>query len=217
VAGFISSENDWADFDKAWQARLSADGLSYFHMAEFAQSTGQFHGWKNQEVKRHKLLYDLMMVIKSHVYRKFGCAIVNEILLTHLSEDLKQEYYLKAYALVGRTYAAKVREWAKMEKFPSPIELVFEDGDSGKGELFNRLRKDGFPDPVFKPKAFTPLQAADFLAYEAFLVMKRLDDENYHCRWAIPEFHKVPGEIGDYTVSDMKDLENMLRVQRSSS
>lgn len=77
LAGFISKAKDWQSFHTLWIERLREDGLEYFHMVDFAASQGQFKGWRNSESRRRKLLADLMDLISSHVYRKFGCVIEN--------------------------------------------------------------------------------------------------------------------------------------------
>jgi hypothetical protein len=227
VAGFISSADDWIRFDSEWRDRLSRDGIAYFHMVEFAHCYGQFDGWKKQEHRRRKLLADLMGIIKSHAYRKFGCAVVNETLVANLSEDLRAEFYINAYALAGRASVAHVSEWARAEQIPRPaLEYIFEDGDLGKGKLMQRMKEDGYPAPGFKGKkdrtdpngiviaAFTPLQASDFLAYEMFLGVKRLDDPVSNPRWAIEEFHRIPGEPGIFTVDNMRDFDKQLTLQK---
>src|SRR5579862_5235981 len=73
VAGFISSQEDWATFDTEWRARLKEDSLDYFHMVDFAASRKQFSaGWKDNEPRRQKLLGDLLDIIKSRTYRLFA-------------------------------------------------------------------------------------------------------------------------------------------------
>jgi hypothetical protein len=39
MAGFVSSAEEWANFDKEWRARLKMDNLAYFHMHPFAHAT----------------------------------------------------------------------------------------------------------------------------------------------------------------------------------
>ena len=227
VAGFVASAADWISFDTKWRQRLADDGIAYFHMVEFAHFDGEFIGWRNQEARRRQLLADLMGIIQSHAYRKFGCTVVNQILTSTLSHDLREEFYMNAYALAGRASVAQVSQWAAREQTPrQSLEYVFEDGDLGKGKLMQRMKEDGYPAPVFGAKkdrtdpngnlirAFTPLQAADFLAYEMFLGVKRLDDPVSNPRWAIAEFHKMPGEPGVFRLEDMLDFDKELMLQK---
>ena len=94
VAGFISSADTWKRFDTAWRERLEQDDLSYFHMVDLAQSTEEFkEGWKNNEPRRQKLLADLMEIIQKYAFRRFGCAVNNELFLLHLSKERREEYF----------------------------------------------------------------------------------------------------------------------------
>jgi hypothetical protein len=220
VAGFISSVSDWIAFDKAWRERLMTEGLTYFRMSEFAQSSGSFSesaAWS--EIRRRRLFGDLLGIIQRHAYRKFGCS-VTLVDFAKLSDDMKRHYRLSGYALCGRTTAGHVRQWALEERLPNaPIAYIFEDGDKGKGNLIERMEKDAFPAPVFWPKkdgirdgierlGFTPLQAADILAYELFLATKRSEPK----RWAFLELDRSPpGVLYTYTAENLQALDETLR------
>jgi hypothetical protein len=215
VAGFISSPDDWIDFDRLWRARLAKDGLEYFHATEFAHSVLQFDGWRDQKDKRIALSSDLMDIIRSHAYEKFGCVVVNRVLAEEMSEETKKEFLINAYSLGGRSCAADVRTWQRSWGGKFVPELVFEDGDIGKGFLRNTLLRDGFAEPLFRPKkdqvtddgliipALTPLQAADWLAYEVFLATKAKRVK----RWPMEQFLLKHGSIGIYAPHNMKTLE----------
>ena len=218
VAGFVSSAEDWTRFDKAWKARLSLDGLTYFQMHQFAQSCGLFKGWKEEEEKRRCLLSDLMGIILSNTYRKFGAAVINSDLNATIDGATRKEFALSAYGIAGRGAVGNVDEWLKKEKWGGPVDYVFESGDYNQADLSRRMVEDGFPDPIFRPKtdrtgrngvtipAFTPLQAADILAYEYSLTLKRDRDGTYRRRWPYDKLDKVPGEIGRFTLHDIRRI-----------
>jgi hypothetical protein len=226
VAGFVSSDKDWAAFDGEWTARLARDGIQYFRMAEFSHSVGQFDSWKGQEERRQNLLRDLLEIISRNVYRKFGNAVVNSTFKGRLGHDVKEKFLLNAYSLAGRTCVADVSEWAKQERIKSPIQHIFEDGDKGKGKLVERMTRDGYPTPDFRRKrksatsdgitipAFTPLQAADFFAYELFQVIRKIEGglplERF--RWPFQQFMAIAGETGIYTVEDLERMDMMVDV-----
>lgn len=223
VAGFISSPKDWDAFDDGWTARLKQDGLDYFHMVEFAHSKKQFaNGWKEDEARRQNLLADLLTIITGTVYRQFGCAIEMEN-FDKLSAENKKEFSLNAYALAARTCAADIRRWLDEQKWPSRTAYVFEDGDEGKGLLIKRFEKDALPTPSFKPKfevtkdgtskPFTPLQAADILAYEVHKPYRDVLEGKppvKKFRWGFEELSKITGVLGHYASKDLKDLNSRL-------
>jgi hypothetical protein len=228
VAGFVSSASDWEDFSKLWLDRLKADGLVYMHMKEFSHSRGQFEkGWKGETRRRESLLKDLMNIIRSHAYRKFGLGIVNDTFRASLSTTTMEQWSLNAYSLAGRTCVKDVDEWTFEEHCRSTVEFVFEEGDKGWGLLCTRLLEDGYQKPTKRPKkdrytpegflvpAFVPLQAADFLAYEYFLELTRaVDGSDHNTRWALEEFERMPGRIGTYTLENLKDFEDMVKITK---
>lgn len=219
VAGFVSSADDWIDFDRLWRDRLAQDGLSYFHMHDFAQSIEEFSiGWKEDEGRRQRLLGDIMNIIQSHAYQKFSCSVEIQSLNDNIKPEIIEEYHLKSYVFAARDCAARVREWAKSFSAREVPTLVFEYGDLYQRLLTKRLVIDNFAPPIYKFKkdtvnkdgteimGFTPLQAADFFAYEVFLATKREDDS----RWGMKQFEFKPGPMGMYFPADLKQLEMML-------
>jgi hypothetical protein len=113
---------------------------------------------------------------------------------------------LNAYALCGRTCVADLNRWLRPDGLvcqPAP-ELVFERGDIGEGRLSDLLVKHGYQRPIFKPgkkpwptklgvvQPFAPLQAADWLAYEAFRVLKDpgASDDPDTWRWPMRQFFR---------------------------
>ena len=64
MAGAIATKHQWDRLEVKWKARLDLDGLEYFHMKEYAHSTGIFTEWKSDEDRRRKLLADLWSLIE---------------------------------------------------------------------------------------------------------------------------------------------------------
>lgn len=221
VAGFVATATDWTEFSRQWTARLARDALPYFRMSEFSGTYSRhYDGWS--ETRRRDLLSDLIGLIQSFAYRKFGTCVVNQYLADGLSPDLKERFLLNAYPLGGRKCAGEIREWILREFRSSSYELIFEDGDLHKGKLLDRLCADGFPAPVFKPKitkdqskpAFIPLQAADILAFEAYQAAKNIHEPSaINCeRWPFIQLGKIPGELGIFSSKNIDELENMLSL-----
>lgn len=226
VAGFGSSEGDWREFSRLWTSRLAKDDIAFFRAVDAASFRGPFKHWRNRPDRgklRDKLFADLMDILKRHVYRKFGCAVVNAE-FNKMSKSLRDEFAITAYVLGGRTVERRVREWIKAEwTRNTPFALVFEDGDKGKGKLMQRLEEDGCSLPNFRPKkdktlkdgtvihGYIPLQAADWLAYEVSLATQQMDDGKISgtpdFRWPMREFASIPGPLGTYDAEDIRKLE----------
>jgi hypothetical protein len=215
VAGFIASAEDWVHFGREWKDRLAVDGLTSFHMQSFAQSSGIYRSWKKDEGRRRKLLGDLTVIIFKYAKRKFGASVVNSDLNALIDDDARKAFALSAYGIAGRGAVGNVDEWLKTEP-PQLVDYVFESGDFNHGDLIRRMIDDGLPAPNFKPKtdrpgrngtvipAFTPLQAADILAYEYMLAVERERDPKFpKSRWGHERFDRMPGDIGKFTVQDI--------------
>lgn len=215
VGGFVAPPQMWCDFSDAWKERLASDSIKYFHAVEFAHSRGQFEGWRDEKKKREKLSHDLMDIIKRNVSRKFVSVVNVEALKTVMSEEVKAAFLINSYSLAGRSCAARLREWQNRENWVTQLELVFENGDLGKGNLKERLLRDGFSPPSFRPKndhitadgttieGLSPLQAADWLAYESFIAARDLRGS----RWPFTQFLHTPGPIRIYLAEDVRRLE----------
>lgn len=221
VAGFISTADDWIEFSRKWTARLERDSLPYFHMAEFSGTYSKhYDGWS--KTRREDLMGDLIGLVQSFAYRKFGTCVVHQYLKDGLSPELKERFLLNAYPLAGRKCAGEVRRWVSREFRNSPYKLIFEDGDLHKGKLVDRLCADGFPSPVFEAKvtkdparpAFIPLQAADILAFEIYQAAKNVHEPSaINCeRWPLIQLDKIPGEVGIFSRENIEELQRMLDV-----
>jgi len=231
VAGFVSSMKDWKSFHVEWLKRLASDGLQFFHMNKFAVSAPPFDGLKGDKPRRDRLIGDLLGIIQSHAYRSFACT-VEFADFYKLSEANQNEFSLNAYSLCGRTCVKHISDWRRREGLLKvPVGYAFEEGDKGAGLLSERMWKDGYPRPHFLPKkdrsdkhgspvaGFTPLQAADILAYELYRLysdMKfsqtpRFTTPDTH-RWPMQQFDKFPGsnEWGLYEPRDLGNLDQKL-------
>jgi hypothetical protein len=234
VAGFASSTEDWDKFSLAWKKRLDEDGIAYFHAADLDSFHGPFRHWEersDRKILARQLCADLMDILKSHVYRKFAHTIINKEFM-NLTPELREEFALTAYSVAGRTCDKGVRQWIATEPGfrGNPYEIVFEEGDRGKGKLQKRLAEDYKTFPLFKPKkdtqledgsirpGFIPLQAADWLANEVNRMAKQFPntlESSDQLRWPMQQFIQYPpGFVGTYTAENIKELESGLEIQK---
>jgi len=205
VAGFVAAANHWIEFNKRWNDRLFSAGINMFHATEHRDK---------------KLREKLVEIIQSSGALPFSCAV--EIPALHgMSPDLRGRYHLRAYALGGRACAGRLLKWAKSFHSRYAPEMFFEDGDAGKEALEERLLRDKFPRPQFKPKkdrttregllekGLLPFQAADFLANEIFNACLSGDATS----WEMEAFLKMQGGyLGGCSVEEIEDFEKNLRI-----
>jgi hypothetical protein len=71
------------------------------------------------------------------------------------TEDERRTFNVNAYAMCGRSCVADLGRWLRRGEFNWSLarvpELVFEDGDIGKGKLKDLLVKHNYPEPRFLP------------------------------------------------------------------
>jgi hypothetical protein len=171
VGGFLAPAAGWIAFDGEWRERLTRDGLSYFHMEDFANSVGDFEPLRKHLERSRGLVQDLLGIIVSHAYRKFGVTLAVEAVDAEFADQIKLDAP-NALALAGELVCRQAMFWARAEGFPI-VEFVFADGDTGLGKLAEQVKALTGVMPTLRPKkdspqtkAFTPLQAADILVYE---------------------------------------------------
>lgn len=238
VAGFASSMADWDGFTDKWQSRLQRDNIEFFRAVDANSFRGPFKHWRDLPERnqlRRALFADLMDLIKSHAYRKFGCTIHNKQFRSS-NNEARSNFVESAYSLAARTCEKYARTWVIQDWKSSPdlpVAFVFEAGDPGQARLRERLVKDaGRIPPTFRPKldvvrldgmierGFVPLQAADWLAWELNRASRDADSgaiksEN-ELRWPMQEFLGKPaGYLGFYSADDLANLDNMIALENA--
>jgi hypothetical protein len=231
MAGFVSEAKAWEEFDKSWRSRLAKDNLSYFHMQRFAHATTHptkpfDKSWIGKETRRQKLISDLLDIIQSHAFRKFGVVVQSE---AAKSLSATFQYEMREIEVAGRMMAIEVESWRVREKFSNRVEHIFEDGDDGKGQLEETVRFVNGVRPIFRAKkdnpdkgivGFTPLQAADILAFE---IKKAADDasfkngqvpNSYQFRFPYTQLNTILGQPRMWNMGSSSDVDEISRVDR---
>jgi len=209
MAAFVSSAEEWTTFDAYWRARLAKDSLPYFHMNPFAHATTHPQKpfdktWIGQENRRKALLADLLDIIHSHAWRRFICMLSMNV-LDSFSLDSRRTYIPSLIAFAGQLLWTEIERWRREEKWANQVEMVFEQGDDDVGTLMDAFRRGTGVIPSFRHKkdnpekgivGFTPLQAADILAYESQkLVEMEGRPKGTPFRFPYEQLDKIPGSM----------------------
>ena len=220
MAGFISEAKVWTEFDELWRRRLALDGLTYFHANPLAQSQGEYKGWDKQPGRAEALLADLVDIITAQAFRKFGIVVQSDTVPA--LADI-QQIELTMIRVAGSIIVGEVEEWAAREKYRIRPEYVFEDGDRDQKTLRYAVKRITGVSPSFRfkrdnPKrkiiAFTPLQAADLLAY----LLKKVEDaqgplpQDYRFILPYQNLEKMLGQPKVFNLESVNDLEPFLRA-----
>lgn len=227
MAGFVSTADVWVDFDREWRARLLVDNLAYFHMNPFAHATTHPRkpfdkSWIGQEARRRNLLADLLGIIASHAFRKFACIIPEEAFLVFSAES-REDFIQRQIVLSGRLIWSEVEVWRRQSGYRNQVEMIFEQGDPGRGPLTEALEEISRQTPIFRHKkdnaekgiiGFTPLQAADILAFEIQKLAQSEGRPIEEVPFRLPylELEKLPGNIRMLNTRGAKMMDEWMQV-----
>ena len=231
MAGFLSSAEEWVEFDGKWRKRLADDGLPYFHMTAFAHCGTHPQKpfdktWIGKEERRKALIRDLLNITLDHAYYKFA-VVVQKDAFDNLTPDIRAaQLGGTQLAMAGSFIVGLVANWKKIENYQTKPEYFFEDGDIDKGTLMKVIKDKTGADPIFRPKVddpdkgvvtFTPLQAADIFAYE----VKQVADEighilpmDFRFRFPYTQLHKIRGEPRIFNLDGASVAEMLGRVDQ---
>jgi hypothetical protein len=193
VAGYVSTVARWERFEIDWRLALAKHGVPYFHMKEFAHFKGPFVGWEKKEGSRRHLLSDLAQIIHAYILFGVACGVRYDVFGRVNSQYGLAETFGCEYALCGRDCVAQAsKKLVALGYEGKPAEFVFDDGDEGKGYLMKVLERDKKLLPIFKPAlprpeqnypGLTPLQGADFAAYELLKNAKDIKQNSPLWEW----------------------------------
>lgn len=200
VAGFVGKVEQWIELEREWKDCLHDFGVSAMHMKEFAHSVGEFAPWKGDEQKRRRFLSRLISIIQTRVWHSFASAVIMEDYRKVDSKYCLTEFS-KPYAYAGCTCLVKLRSWlTKWGKGEDGIQIIFEDGDTDKGDLMRAAKEYFGATPAFVKKSHSvAFQAADILAYEHLLANTKLRKSESgfllleELRYPLKQLSKIPG------------------------
>src|SRR2546429_4220285 len=164
VSGYVASADQWSKFDAEWKCAMAADGLTHFHMKDFAHSKKEFECWKGDEIRRKSFIERLIAIIRKNTRKSFSSAVVLDAYREINSAYLFEEYFGKPYVFCARMCFAGVDNWQQEHGYQDPVSVIFEDGVSDKGRLISLVTRDNHRIPQFGGKLdHTPLQAGDLV------------------------------------------------------
>ena len=166
----------WKRFDQKWKAVLADVGIEIpFHMSDFMASQAGFRDWQGRDEDKRALLLVLARLIRKSV--SFGIGegvIIDEWNKANQVYALAQNH-CTPYALASFFVIDKTLRWiGNHHDKEIKTAIVFESGDSGKGDFMwvmdqiRRRRPDLAPTyPQFGIEDdVVAFQACDFVAWE---------------------------------------------------
>lgn len=184
VAGYLATPLQWRRFDERWRAVLEVAGVKYFRASEFVARVPPFDGWS--EGKRTRFIRALIGVISGNVTYGIGMAIGRAEYESVLATvPIAKQVFGTPYTFSCHMCLCTGTDWAHDRNYKDTIKYIFEAGDLSAEILrahTNACREDrvrerfrfGIGGLTFEDGVkVTPLQAADFLAYELYREMGR--------------------------------------------
>jgi hypothetical protein len=168
IGGYVSTAEKWILFENEWEAILKEYEIDCFHMREFAPSRGRFEKWKGDDEKRKRFLKSLTKVMCAHILHGFVTTILVREFDQINKEYFFEEHFGPPYVACSMMCVRRVCMWAIKNGYENEdIVFVFEDGDIGKGKLYETMNSVTGMSPIFMKKCSVgALQAADFSSWE---------------------------------------------------
>jgi hypothetical protein len=173
AAAYLGLQERWNQFSIDWRLRLARAGLSWFHASEFFPGAGEFASWAgpSRAGERKVLLKGLADIIGHAALHSWVCAIHVPSWKKLNSEYCLAEQCLTPFPFVARTIIQFANRWVREHNRDyRSIQYIFDQDCEDWGVLITRLKIDS--DSALVPvsankRKVRPLQASDWLAYEA--------------------------------------------------
>jgi hypothetical protein len=183
ACGWVSTVEQWEQFDENWRFVLAKFELPYFHMKSLRQYKGPFEQFKDNLPRETDLMTRLQGVIRVRAQKSIGCLVdVNAY------ESVNREYRLNEmfghpFAFAGCSAIYKTLKWLERVHPNTDIAFVFEAGTKGWGTLVEAARKQMNVTPILGDwEKLTPIQAADFVAWENHRAYQKAKEHNFAAR-----------------------------------
>ena len=175
VAGWVAKVDQWYLWEQGWKKVLADYGIKsgIFHMADFeaAAKTADSHNEYSDMSAQERIVFrDKLMNLIATRARSSFCSLIPMRDYKEVNEEYYFEEWLgKPYAFAAISVMQKLRAWKKQYAPSDPLVTFFEDGTKHKGDLMSVFKQFRFDTPIFVKKSdVTPLQAADYIAWECF-------------------------------------------------
>lgn len=198
VNGCLSTTDKWQAFDDEWQDYLKREhfipdeetGRYVFHTSPF--KTGNLKSMpKNfSRAARERVYFNLLWLIRKHTVYRFGFGILLDD-FRRFEEDYPfagDIFFKQPGTFVSRLCFRQNSMWAEDNGFNRSISYKFDQGDAFWGELFEEFRnyrRQTNPDDRTVSELsdgskvkFSPLQAADIVAWESRKYLLSLSPEH---------------------------------------
>ena len=188
AACYVSSKEQWGEFNRNWKEVSIDEEFDHFHMAEFVAKPEALHepfcGWNNAKKKR---VYEkLATIINIRVRHGFAIAVPKKAFDIHALKEFKEHYAENHYVFAVKSLFGLLENWRNQYRVAVPMQYVFDRGSPGEGQLREIWDKYSHDEAAIKrygladgalfqdDKVLRPLQAADILAWQMHNHMRKV-------------------------------------------
>jgi|SRR5271157_5631645 len=177
VAGYLSTLEEWAQFEISWKLVLAKFDVPFFKMSEFISRRKEYsHPKWQSESYRAQFISDLALIIRSWTVASIACRMKKDP-FDRYNQIYELDSRFNLFSLCGRDCAAQARKYVRSIPSDLPITYIFDRGDAGGSLLKAEMLSSGLPEPLFKRSRPDPaldkddlfhvqLQACDLSAWE---------------------------------------------------
>jgi hypothetical protein len=172
MSGMIAGVDKWKVFESDWAGMLRDFDIPFVHRSELAHSMGPFKGW--DEIKRRKLVGQAVEIIGATEGLPFGCSV--DVKAFHRLDPEAQIGLRDPYIMSLQMCLHGAVVHAMFEPPEDKVTVILDSSVDWAGDL-PKLMKMMAETHGFGPRLgaygfgqwrdLLPLQAADFVAYEA--------------------------------------------------
>lgn len=104
---------------------------------------------------------------------------------------------------------AGIDNWQQEHHYQDPVAVIFEDGVGDKSAFVALLERDGYRIPTFGKKVdYTPLQAADFVAWEHLKIYNQAESTGRigRLRNSFRALYSMPQDWAIYTRENLQQI-----------
>jgi hypothetical protein len=189
AACYVSSKEQWDEFNRNWKEILEDENFDHFHMAEFVAKPEAGHkpfcDWSDEKKKR--VYRRLAAAINVRVRHGFAIAVPKRRFDACAFQEFRKEYAENHYVFAVKSLFGLLEKWRTKYCVAVPMQYVFDHGSLGEqqlGGIWDKYSRDerartryGIADDgvLFQSKTlFKPLQAADILAWQMHNHMRKV-------------------------------------------
>jgi len=185
IAGYVGTTIQWERFNADWTALVRKVGVRFIHGVELSKRTGQFRGWKAEDV--NALMVSLDGVIAAHLELGFSVIVRDDDYKSiygagphpsRVPKDSKYGVCFRACLRFVPSFIASAYKRAGRTAPEMTINFELERGHRNVGDarrLFDLYKADVLPEwepfvgtLATSTKGNPGSQAADFLAYAVY-------------------------------------------------